>query len=89
VVDVGGGMLAWQAAGGEVEGWPERTWRFPLAPALLAVTLGLAPFSPEPHLVEKLRMLSDGTLTSSLDLFDLLFHAAPWVWFAVALVRGR
>ncbi|MFP4432697.1 MAG: RND transporter [Spirochaetota bacterium] len=45
----------------------------------LAVFLGFAPFVPEPHIVEKLRMLSQGTLTRPLDIFDLLLHLAPLV----------
>lgn len=45
----------------------------------LAVFLGFAPFTPEPHLVEKLRMLSQGTLSRPLDIFDLLLHLAPIV----------
>jgi len=45
---------------------------------LLALTLGLAPFRP-PHIVEKLQMLSRGTLVSPMDWFDLVLHAAPWV----------
>ena len=43
------------------------------------MTLGLAPFVPEPHLVEKLRMLSQGALRKPIDIFDLLFHAVPWL----------
>jgi hypothetical protein len=43
----------------------------------MALLLGLAPFFPEPHLVEKLRMLASGTLRRPLDIFDLLFHATP------------
>jgi hypothetical protein len=38
--------------------------------------LALAPFAPEPHLWEKLRMLFAGTLTRPLDVFDLLMHAS-------------
>ena len=45
---------------------------------LLALTLGLAPFRP-PHIVEKLQMLSRGTLVRPVDWFDLALHAAPWV----------
>ncbi len=41
------------------------------------VTLGLAPFVPEPHVWEKLRMLAQGTLTRPIDMFDLAFHGAP------------
>jgi hypothetical protein len=46
---------------------------------LACLTLGLAPFRPEPHVVEKLGMLVAGTLTAPLDVFDLLLHAAPWL----------
>ena len=55
----------------------------PLIP--VALLLGLAPFRPEPHLVEKLRMLSQGTLSRPLDIFDLLLHAAPIV---LLLLKG-
>ena len=41
-----------------------------------ALTLGLAPFTPEPHIVEKFRMLFTGTLTRPLDMFDLALHVA-------------
>ncbi len=52
-----------------------------------ALTLGLAPFVPEPHLVEKLRMLFQGTLTRPVDVFDLCLHAAPWLLVIAKLVR--
>ncbi len=55
----------------------------------LAVWMAGAPFTPEPHLVEKLRMLFQGTLTRPLDIFDLLMHAAPSVLLAVKLARRR
>ena len=62
--------------------------RIPLLPlALIAVFLGLAPFNPEPHLVEKLRMLTQGTLHRPIDIFDLLMHAAPLVLLIVKLLR--
>jgi len=44
---------------------------------ILSLILGLAPFFPEPHIVEKLRMLFSGTLKKPVDIFDLLMHAAP------------
>jgi hypothetical protein len=53
------------------------TWldKIPLL-LLLAGTLllGAAPFMPEPHLVEKLRMLMAGELARPIDIFDLLLH---------------
>ena len=55
----------------------------------LAVWMAGAPFTPEPHLVEKLRLLFQGTLTRPLDIFDLLMHAAPSVLLAVKLARRR
>ena len=42
-----------------------------------AILLGLAPFFPAPHLVEKLRMLINGQLFGLIDVFDLLWHALP------------
>jgi hypothetical protein len=62
--------------------------RIPLVVLLIAaLTLGLAPFVPEPHLWEKLKMLAAGTLSRPLDIFDLLWHAAPWLLLAAKLVR--
>ena len=46
---------------------------------IIALTLGLAPFLPEPHVWEKLKMLAAGTLVSPVDIFDLLMHGTPWV----------
>lgn len=52
-----------------------------------AVLLGLAPFTPEPHLWQKLQMLADGTLSRPIDIFDLAMHASLPVLLAVRLVR--
>lgn len=43
----------------------------------LAAWMAIAPITPEPHLVEKFRMLGQGTLTRPLDIFDLCLHLAP------------
>lgn len=62
--------------------------RLPLTYAVIAaLTLGLAPFVPEPHIVEKLRMLMSGELKRPLDIFDLLLHAAPWAVLLAKLAR--
>ena len=54
--------------------------RIPL-PTLVIITLllGLAPFAPEPHLWQKLKMLFGGTLAKPIDIFDLVMHGAPWL----------
>lgn len=55
---------------------------------MLCLTLGLSPFFPEPHLWEKLKMLAAGTLTRPIDIFDLLFHAAPWLVAILKVMRA-
>jgi hypothetical protein len=62
--------------------------RIPLWLLIVAcLTLGLAPFVPEPHVWEKLRMLAAGELTRPIDVFDLVLHGAPWVLLAAKLIR--
>lgn len=52
-----------------------------LFPALLCATLGLAPYTPEPHIVGKLRwLLGGGEGMTSTDWFDLAMHGLPFVW---------
>ncbi|WP_373506399.1 RND transporter [Thiocapsa sp.] len=64
------------------------TDRIPLYLFLVAaLTLGLSPFLPEPHLWEKLKMLADGTLGKPIDIFDLVLHATPWVLLILKLLR--
>jgi hypothetical protein len=54
--------------------------KLPLGILVLAcVTLGLAPFVPEPHVWEKLKMLAAGELQRPIDIFDLIMHGAPWL----------
>ncbi len=46
---------------------------------LFCMLLGLAPFSPEPHIVGKLRWVAGGAVGMGLmDWGDLLMHGAPW-----------
>ncbi len=54
---------------------------------LVCLTLGLAPFLPEPHIWEKLKMLAAGTLVKPLDIFDLLMHGAPFLVLIAKLIR--
>lgn len=60
-------------------------------PLLIGLTLFMlgAPFVPEPHLVEKMRMLADGTLTRPLDIFDVLWHLLPAILLAIRLFRRK
>jgi hypothetical protein len=66
-------------------GWLDR---FPLALlVVVALWLAVAPIVPEPHLVEKWRMLMQGTLSRPIDIFDLLLHTVPLLLLALRLVR--
>ena len=55
----------------------------------IAAFMLLAPFSPMPHVVEKLILLKDGNLTRAVDIFDLCFHLAPTALLAAKFFRDR
>lgn len=62
--------------------------KLPVKPLLVvAVFFALVPFQPEPHLFEKLRMLSEGVLTRPIDIFDLFMHSLPALLLVIRLVR--
>lgn len=62
--------------------------QIPLSLIVLAcLTLGLAPFFPEPHIWEKLKMLAAGNLVKPVYIFDLVMHAAPFAVLALKLLR--
>ena len=65
--------------------WLEKIPLMVLLP--VAVFLALAPFSPEPHLWEKLKMLMNGTLVRPMDIFDLFLHATPLVLLVLKVAR--
>jgi len=54
---------------------------------IICLMLGLAPFMPEPHIWEKLKMLIDGNLIKPIDIFDLFLHGAPWVLLGTKSIR--
>ncbi len=56
---------------------------------VLCLTLGLAPFMPEPHVWEKLKMLAAGELSKPIDIFDLLMHGTPWILLLAKLASGK
>jgi hypothetical protein len=53
----------------------------------IAVYLAGAPFVPEPHLVEKWCMLTEGHLSKPIDIFDFFLHNAPMGVLAIRLWR--
>lgn len=56
---------------------------------LLCLTLGLAPFAPEPHIWGKLKWIAGGAEGMTLsDWFDVLLHGAPFVLLIrIAIVK--
>ena len=56
-------------------------------PLIASLTLGLAPFAPEPHIIGKIRWVAGGAVgMQQMDWFDLAFHGIPWVWLMVAVI---
>ncbi|MCP3670693.1 MAG: RND transporter [Gammaproteobacteria bacterium] len=52
-----------------------------------SLLLGLAPFQPEPHVWQKLKMLADGELSRPMDIFDLFMHGTPILLLMLRLLR--
>ncbi len=64
--------------------------KIPLLPlAVVAIFMALAPFTPEPHLFEKSRMLINGELSKPIDIFDLFWHSFLIVILAIRLIRYK
>ncbi|MBB3838398.1 hypothetical protein FHS57_002403 [Runella defluvii] len=54
---------------------------------MASLTLGLAPFLPEPHIVGKIRWILGGAVgMKAIDWFDFVLHGTPWLLFIRALV---
>ena len=54
---------------------------------LIGCALFLAPFSPEPHLVEKFNMVREGVVLAPIDIFDVLLHGSAGVLAISMIVR--
>ena len=56
---------------------------------LVAATVFMlfAPFSPEPHLVQKYKMLMAGELGKPVDIFDVFWHLFPATLLILKLIR--
>lgn len=47
---------------------------------LLCLSLGLAPFFPEPHIWGKIKWIAGGASgMKPMDWFDMVLHSLPWV----------
>lgn len=52
---------------------------------MAALLMGLAPFWPEPHLVQKANMLLNGEHLRPIDWFDIVWHGWPLLWIGLRL----
>lgn len=54
------------------------------------LTLGLAPFLPEPHIWGKLKWIAGGAVgMQPIDWFDTVLHGLPWLMLIrYLIVRG-
>lgn len=51
-----------------------------------SLTMGLAPFTPEPHIVGKLRWIAGGAVDMQpMDWFDFFLHGTPWFGLIISL----
>lgn len=56
-------------------------------PLVLSLTLGLAPFFPEPHIWGKIRWIAGGANgMQPMDWFDVCLHGLPWLWLIIVLM---
>jgi hypothetical protein len=82
--------LNWQTG---QTGFDGKMWTFldkiPIGILLVvAILMLLAPFRPMPHVLEKLIMLKNGTLTRPIDIFDLIFHLIPTALLILKIFRN-
>lgn len=53
---------------------------------IASLTLGLAPFAPEPHIWGKIKWIAGGAVgMQPLDWFDFILHGTPWLMLLIAL----
>lgn len=54
---------------------------------IASLTLGLAPFFPEPHIIGKIRwVIGGGHGMETMDYLDLLLHGTPWVGMIISVI---
>lgn len=64
-----------------------KIWNNPKLLLLLCLSLGLAPFFPEPHIWGKLKWVAGGAVgMQTADWLDLAFHGLPWLLLMASLL---
>ena len=53
---------------------------------ILCLTLGLAPYTPQPHIIGKIKWVLGGAKgMKAIDYFDLFLHGFPWILLLAAI----
>ena len=54
---------------------------------VVSLTLGLAPFFPEPHILGKLKWIFGGAEGMKfMDWFDVFLHGSPWIFLMISFI---
>ena len=57
---------------------------------IFCLTIGLAPYFPEPHVWGKIKWLAGGAKGMTLmDYFDFVFHSLPWILLVLFLFKKK
>jgi len=54
---------------------------------IFTIVMLVAPIKPMPHVIEKILMLTNGTLSQPLDIFDLFYHLFPLMLLVLKVVN--
>ncbi len=57
--------------------------------AIFTIWMLAAPIKPMPHVMEKILMLMNGTLSRPMDIFDLFFHLFPLTLLILKLIKDN
>jgi hypothetical protein len=64
-----------------------KLFKNPLPWLVMSLTIGLAPFTPEPHIWGKLKWVVGGANgMQTMDWFDFVMHGAPWLMLLLSLL---
>ena len=59
-------------------------------PIILCLTLGLAPFVPEPHLFGKIQWIAGGANGMKvMDWFDVALHGFPFILLIYMILKNK
>jgi hypothetical protein len=72
-----------------LRGWLENLHWAWLVPLAIFAAMAPWPMGPEPHVIQKVRWLMEGSLYKPLDVFDLVFHLSPTLLVIAKLVVTR